>query len=64
LWYVNTDSEESTIGEIMDRAIEMKALPNKEEYIKHTPHFDVLLSNIVLSSSEMKLVGILERVYT
>lgn len=63
LGYINTDSEEFTIGDIMDRAIEMKALPNKEEYIKHTPYFDVLLSNIVLSSSEMKLVGILEREY-
>ena len=63
LGYSNTDSEQFTIGDLMDRAIEMKPLPGKEEYIKHTTHFDILLSNIVLSSTEMKLVGILEREY-
>ncbi len=63
LGYTNTDSEQFTIGDLMDRAIEMKELPGKEEYIKHTEHFDILLSNIVLSSTELKLVGIMEREY-
>ena len=63
LGYTNTDSEQFTIGDLMDRAIEMKELPGKEEYIKHTEHFDILLSNIILSSTELKLVGSIEREY-
>ncbi|MDF2870503.1 MAG: sporulation initiation inhibitor soj family protein [Anaerocolumna sp.] len=63
LGYTNTDSEQFTIGDLMDRAIEMKELPGRDEYIKHSEHFDILLSNIVLSSTELKLVGIMEREY-
>lgn len=33
LGYTNTDSEQFTIGDLMDRAIEMTELPDKEEYI-------------------------------
>jgi hypothetical protein len=36
----NTDSEQFIIGDLMDRVIEMKELPGKEEYMKHTEHFD------------------------
>jgi len=63
LGYDSTEEEPFTIGDLVDRTIEMKPLPRKEEYIKHLEHVDVILSNIVLSASDMKLVGIMEREY-
>lgn len=63
LGYDNTDDEPITTPDLMDRMIEMKKLPDKEEYIKHINGVDVILSNIALSTTEMKLVGVLEREY-
>lgn len=62
LGFDNTD-DEITMPDLMECIIEMKTLPKREEYIKHLDGFDIVLSNLALSSMEMKLVGVLEREY-
>ena len=50
-----------TINELMELSIEMKSFSDIEKYIRHCEYYDVILSNILLSALEMKLVGMFER---
>ena len=61
LGYDNTDDEPVTISDLMDCVMEKKNMPDKTIYIKQTNGINALLSNIALSSTEMKLVGFFER---
>lgn len=59
----STDDEEVTMPDLMDCIMTNQKLPDKDTYIKNIRGVDIILGNLALSATEMKLVGILDREY-